>query len=370
MSEKPIDTAATEDGGTIVDSEETGRGLLTSLQPEEWRVAGITVVILAVFPWLFARAPVISDVLQGYQGLATLILIWGIFAIGFNLLLGYTGLLSFGHAAFWGGAAYAAGIFSSSVSGDPILMVLVGTGFAVLLAWLLGVLSLRRGGIYFAILTLAFAQMFFYLSSSPLADYTNGENGFTNVNVEPLFGIIHLEADLPSVLGYILGTWLYVFVAVFTVLMMLMAYRILHSPYGEVFQAIRENEQRAKFVGLNVWRYKLMSFILSGTFAGIAGSLYAIHGRYVALESLYWTTSGDIVVMTVLGGTGSLFGPLLGAGLYLYVENIVSGFSSIGPYWHLILGLVFIAVVALFPRGIWGLFADAREFVADRRGDT
>jgi len=332
----------------------------------EVRIVAGSAIILALFPFIFSRMPVVSDLLQGYQSLATLILIWGIFALGFDLLLGYTGLLSFGHAAFWGGAAYATGVFSQQVSGSPILMVAAGTLFAVLLAWFLGFLSLRRGGIYFAILTLAFAQMMFYMSSSPLAFITGGENGFTGVETGELFGMFALESELPSVLGLLLGTWLYAFVAIITVLCIAFAYRILQSPYGMVFRAIRENEQRAEFVGLNVWRYRLMSFILSGLFAGIAGSLFTIHGTYVPLSSLYWTESGEVVIMTVLGGTGSLFGPMIGAGVYLYVENIVSGghpVDFIAPFWHLILGLVFVVTIWMFPRGIWGFVRDVRDMI-------
>jgi len=331
----------------------------------EARVMAGAAILLAIFPFVFARMPVTSDFLQGYQSLATLILIWGIFALGFDLLLGYTGLLSFGHAAFWGGAAYAAGVFSQYVSGSPVLMVLAGTTFAVLLAWFLGYLSLRRGGIYFAILTLAFAQMMFYMSSSPLASITGGENGFTGVETADLFGTFALESELPLFpLEMLLGTWLYAFVAVITLLCIALGYRILNSPYGMVFRAIRENEQRAEFVGLNVWRYRLMSFIISGFFAGVAGSLFVIHGTYVPLASLYWTTSGEVVIMTVLGGTGSLFGPIVGAGLYLYVENIVSGghpVDFIAPFWHLILGLVFVVTIWVFPRGIWGFVRDIRD---------
>ncbi|WP_224447338.1 branched-chain amino acid ABC transporter permease [Haloprofundus salilacus] len=330
----------------------------------ELLVAVTAVVAVSIFPWLFADAPVISDVLGGYRGLATLMLIWAIFAIGFDLLLGYTGLLSFGHAAFWGGAAYAAGIFSAEVSSEPLLIVLAGTTFAVLFAWVLGFLSLRRGGIYFSILTLAFAQMLFYMASSPLAFLTNGENGFTSVEVGPLLGVIHLDELLVYPLDILYGEMLYVFVATFAVLALLTAYRVLNSPYGTVFRAIRENEQRAEFVGLNVWRYKLMSFVLSGAFAGVAGSLFTIHGQYVPLESLFWTESGEIVIMTVLGGVGSLFGPVLGVVVYLYVENVVSGFETIGPFWHLILGVVFVVVVAVFPRGIWGIIEDGYARVA------
>jgi branched-chain amino acid transport system permease protein len=356
-------------------------GRWEELRGNEVTVVGITAIIVAIFPWLFARAPVVSDILQGYQSLATLILIWGIFAIGFDLLLGYTGLLSFGHAAFWGGAAYAAGIVAKNVSGDPLVMILSGTLFAVLLAWGLGFLSLRRGGIYFSILTLAFAQMMYFMAASPLAFLTNGENGLTGVDVGNLFGMIHLEADIPSLGGVLLGTWLYAFVAVFFVGAVAVAYRILNSPYGMVFRAIRENEQRAEFVGLNVWRYKLMAFIISGAFAGVAGSLFTIHGAYVPLQSLYWTESGDIVVMTVLGGAGSMFGPVLGAGLYLYIENIVSTIQALtipftdivlvqdfGFYWHLLLGIVFVAVVWVVPDGLWGIIGRVRTFVSDRLG--
>jgi branched-chain amino acid transport system permease protein len=381
----------TDEVGTA-EPEERGVGDELAALYDRWRevrgrestVAALTALGVLVFPWLFVRLPPLVGVpsdMSGYYGLASLILIWGIFAVGFDLLLGYTGLLSFGHAAFWGGAAYAAGVFSAQVSGSPLLMVLAGTAVAVLLAWLIGFLSLRRGGIYFAILTLAFGQMMFYMSSSPLAFITNGENGFTNVQTGDLFGVVDLGGHPPSVLGPLFGDWLYVFVGVFTVLAVVVGYRILNSPYGLVLRAIRENERRTEFVGLNVWRYKLMAFIISGAFAGVAGSLFAIHKAYVPLESLHWSQSGEIVVMTVLGGVGSLFGPIFGAGIYLYVANIVQGMSDVvvpftdvvlvqdvGAFWHLILGAVFVAVIVLFPEGVWGGIESARDAVADRLG--
>ena len=372
---------ASEDGGTVVGSAERELFDWEEFKESELFVVGATTLFVLVFPYLFSRAPVVSGIFRGYQDLATLMLIWGIFAMGFNLLLGYTGLLSFGHAAFWGGAAYAAGVFSHTVSSSPILIIVAGTLFAALLAWILGFVSLRRGGIYFSILTLAFGQMAYYLALSPLSGITNGENGYTSVEIGQLFGAIHLEYPVPG-LEWLLGSWLYVLVGAVTVLSVAVAYRILNSPYGMVFRAIRENEQRAEFVGLNVWRYKLMAFIISGAFAGLAGSLFTIHGAYVPLQSLYWTTSGEVVIMAVLGGVGSLWGPIVGAGLYLYVENIISGIQTLtvpftgpaeyvtlvqepivllegfGAYWHLILGLMFVLVIALFPRGIWGLFED------------
>jgi len=353
---------ARTDGGTTVKNTTALRERYDALKGEESTVAVVSIIGLLAFPWLFIEAPVVSGFLKGYESLASLILIWAIFAIGFDLLLGYTGLLSFGHAAFWGTAAYASANVSAYLTGSPLVMVLLGTVIAVGLAWLLGYLTLRRGGIYFSILTLAFAQMMFYMSSSVLATYpgsktplTNGENGFTGVSLDPLLGMFELNREMPSILGEFVGTWHYGFIAVFTFLAIVIAYRILNSPYGLVFKAIRENEQRTEFVGLNVWRYKLMSFIISGTFAGVAGSLFTIHSQYVPLSSLYWTSSGEVVIMTVLGGAGSLFGPIFGAAVYLWVENIVSGMPNIGAFWHLILGLVFVVVIVLVPDGIWGL---------------
>jgi branched-chain amino acid transport system permease protein len=377
--------ATSSEGATVVDDPQAPSLVerLQQFREREATVIGLTAIGVALFPWVFARAPVISDLLLGYQNLAALMLIWAIFAIGFDLLLGYTGLLSFGHAAFWGGSAYVAGIVSLRVSSDPIVMVASGTIFAVLFAWVLGYLSLRRGGIYFSILTLAFAQMLYYMSAAPLASLTGGENGLTGIDVGPLFGSFHLESELPMLAGELLGTWMYAFVGVITVAAVGIAYRILNSPYGMVFRAIRENEQRAKFVGLNVWRYKLMAFIVSAGFAGIAGSLFTIHGSYVPLQSLFWTESGEIVIMVVLGGTASLFGPILGAGLYLYVENIVSGIQQLqipftdivllndfGTYWHLLLGLIFVIVIWTAPRGLWGGLSDLRMAIESRlRGE-
>ena len=364
MADNPSEGTSTEDRTGVVESL-LGRYAWRDGVAGEFAVVTAFAAFVAIFPWLFARSPVVSETLGGYQGLATLILIWGIFAVGFDLLLGYTGLLSFGHAVFWGGSAYAAAVFSVNVSSSPILMVVAGATVGALLAWILGFLSLRRGGIYFAVLTLAFGQMAYYLALGPFATITNGENGFTGMEVGQLLGQVYLESPLSvPALAELLGNWMYVFVGTIAVLVVWAAYRILHSPYGLVFMAIRENELRTEFVGLNVWRYKLMSFILSGTIAGIAGSLFAIHGNYVPLESLYWTTSGEIVIMTVLGGVGSLFGPIVGAGIYLYVENIVSAFPNVGSFWHLILGLLFVVVVALFPRGIWGFVEDVARGVA------
>lgn len=338
---------------------------------DEATIILFTIVGVTVFPYLFVRAPVIGDIVNGTQSLAGLILVWGIFALGFDLLLGRTGLLSFGHAALWGAGAYTAGWIVVNVTEAPLVALIAGAVVATLLSWVLGWISLRRGGIYFAILTLAFAQMIYFIALGPAAGITGGDNGLTGVTPGPLFGVFELGSELPSVAGTLLGQWIYAFIAAVLVLSVAAILRILNSPYGTVFRAIRENQQRAEFVGLNTWRYRLMAFVLSGTFAGIAGALFAIHGKYVPLSSLYWQTSGEIIIMTVLGGVGTLFGPVFGAGLYLYVEVIVGNghpFEWLIPYWHLVLGLVFVAVVVLLPEGIWGGIRNLQKWITSRLG--
>jgi len=343
-----------------------------NVKESELTVAILTLVGVFLAPAILVEIPPMLGVpssLTWYNGLVALTLIWGIFAIGYDILLGFTGLLSFGHAMFWGVGAYAVGIISAEFVQNPLVLILLGTTFAVLLAWIIGWISLRRGGIYFAILTLAFGQMMYYIFLSPLGWLTGGENGFNGVDVGALLGVIDLGASVPVIPDVFAASWGYVLIALFTVLAVVVGYRILNSPYGAVLQAIRENEQRTEFVGLNVWRYKLMGFIISGAFAGVAGSLYVIQESYVPIENtLNWVVSGDVVVITVLGGAGSLFGPLFGAGLYMYVANIVVGIPIIGEFWHMILGLVFIAVVVVMPEGIWGGISWIRKLVGGLLG--
>lgn len=363
---------STTETGTSAGRAESLYEQWAEIRGEERTVAVLAILGVLLAPFLLVTLPSelgLPSSFAWYHSLLTLTLIWAIFALGYDLLLGYTGLLSLGHAICWGTAAYAAGIFSAEISSSPLAMILVGTTMAVLMAWLIGWISLRRGGIYFAILTLAFGQMIYYVFLSPLGDVTGGENGFTGVDVGSLFGVIDLGGSIPFVPSMFIDNWMYLFVGTMAVLAIVTGYRILNSPYGVVLRAIRENEQRAEFVGLNVWRYKLMSFIISGAFAGAAGSLYTIQRSYVPIENtLKWTVSGDIVVIAVLGGIGSLFGPLFGAGLYMYIKNIISGAPVVGPFWHLILGLVFVIVIVGLPDGIWGGVTYVREKVADYLG--
>lgn len=286
-------------------------------------------VVLAVLPWFMT-------LIGGYQQLATRVLIWGIFALGFDLLVGYTGLLSFGHAAFWGTGAYVAGYCLLHYSPDVVPAILIGTAAVTVISVVLGFLTLRRTGIYFAVLTLAFAEMLYYAALSPLQKWTGGENGLTGLPSPSLAGL-SLE-----------GLNMYYMVAVIAFVAVYVARRIVRSPYGLLLHAIRSNDLRLESTGFHVWRYKMMAFVISGIYAGVAGSLYAIYETYVPTDSLYWGTSGEVVMMAVIGGLGTLFGPMFGAALVLYLENVLSAWTE---QWLLLQGLIFMAVIIFFPGG-------------------
>jgi len=333
--------------------------------------AGLAAFVLGLFVGVLS----IETSLGGYEGLASLVLAFGIAVVGFNILLGYVGLLSFGHAAFFGTSAYAAGIVASEATiqipvvnasvtmpglTSPLLMILVGIVVATILSWPIGFLSIRRSGVYFAVLTLTFGQMLYFYALAPGSWLTQGDNGFgtgsTGFSPGALFGQFSLEATSPIPAS----SWIYVLAALITLLAVALAYRIIKSPYGLIFKALGENEQRVEFVGLNVFRYKLMAFIISAAFTGAGGALFAIHETYLhPTTALFWITSGDFVIMNILGGVGTLAGPLFGALLFEYIGNVVSGASfpvigSVGSLWRLVLGGVFVIIVWLFPDGVWG----------------
>ncbi len=293
---------------------------------------GVAAAVFFALPWLM---PLIG----AYEQLATRFLIWGIFALGFDILIGFTGLLSFGHAAFWGLGAYVTGYYLLHVSNSLLIAMLLGVLVVGVIAWLLGLITLRRHGIYFAILTLAFAEMFYYLVLSPLQTWTGGDNGLTGIPSPKLLGT-PLE-----------GYGMHAFVAAWTLLAFYLARRIKSSPYGLILRGIKTNETRLSFTGVNVFRYKLMAFVISGLYAGLAGTLYAAYETYVPTESLHWTTSGEIVIMSVIGGVGTLFGPMIGAGIVLYLENVL---SAVTGQWNLILGLIFMGFVIFLPGGVVG----------------
>ncbi|MFB6195799.1 MAG: branched-chain amino acid ABC transporter permease [Haloplanus sp.] len=355
----------------------TGIGVVDRLLERDDRFIIGFIATVIVFPFLLVnvltRIGTVTGIsVGGYVGLPSLVLIFGIVVVGFDLLLGYTGLLSFGHAAFFGTAAYAAGIFSTAataflpelVAQSPLVMLGVGTLAALVIAWPIGYVSIQRSGVYFAVLTLTFGQMLYFYALGPGAWLTGGDNGLS-IDVGHLFGLLRLEGRLLDFAVLRAYTWQYVFVAVAAVVAVWVANRIINSPYGLIFKALGQNERRVSFVGLNVFRYKHMAFIISAGYAGAGGALFAIHESYIhPTTGLYWITSGDFVIMTVLGGTGTLVGPMVGALLFEYVSNVISGVSlpfvgAIGSLWRFVLGLLFVAVVWRYPQGVYGA---AREF--------
>jgi ABC-type branched-subunit amino acid transport system permease subunit len=309
-------------------------------------------VIMAVVAAVMIALPWILPYVGGYPELATRILIWGIFALGFDLLVGFTGYLSFGHAAFWGIGAYCAGFYLLHGSPNALPAILIGVAVATAVSVVLGYLTLRRYGIYFAVLTLAFAEMFYYAALAPLQDWTGGDNGLTGIPTPVLAGI-PLDGDA-----------IHYFVVVCAILAVYVARRIVRSPFGLMLRAIKSNETRLRFTGINVYRYKVAAFVISGLYAGLAGTLYAIYETYVPTESLHWVTSGEVVMMSVIGGLGTLLGPMIGAGIVLYLENVLSASTE---QWLLIQGLIFMAFVIFLPGGIAEGLQRIFAWVAKRR---
>jgi branched-chain amino acid transport system permease protein len=291
------------------------------------------IAVFTVFPFVIP-----------YEGLAAQVLTYGLFALGFNIIYGYTGLLSFGHAAFWGLGAYGTGITLAKLGIHSLWLGLgAGIGAAVLVGVVVGYLCLRRRGIYFAMLTLAFGQMIFF-AAFHLSEWTGGDDG--------LRGIPRLPLDLPG-LTIDLDTplRLYYFIMVVVTLMLLGLKRILESPFGAVLQAIRENPSRAEACGYDVRRVKLLAFTFSAFFAGVAGALEAIRLNFVPIDALYWTTSAQVVIMTLIGGAGTFFGPFIGAAVFLLLQDWL---SLVMESWSLVIGIIFIAFVLFLPKGIWG----------------
>ncbi len=292
------------------------------------------IAFFLVFPWLMP-----------YKALAINVLILGLFAVGFNIIFGYTGLLSFGHAAFYGMGAYGCGIAIARYGLPWPVALTIGILLAGLGALIIGGLSIRRRGIYFAMVTLALAQCVYYVAyqAEPL---TGGENGLRGVDVKTIsLGLIELDFLAPTVKYY--------FVLIFVALALWCLSRILESPFGAILEAIRENEARARACGIDVERSKLVAFVLSGLFCGLAGGLKAMHLSIVPTEVLHYHTSGLVVIMALLGGMGTFFGPFVGAAVFLLVEDQISLFTI---HWQFFAGALFIIFVLFFPRGIWGSF--------------
>jgi branched-chain amino acid transport system permease protein len=270
------------------------------------------------------------------------VLCFALFASALNLLLGFGGLLSFGHAAYFGSAAYVSAHAAKVWGLTPELSILLGTAAAAILGLLIGALAIRRQGIYFAMVTLAFAQMVYFFAVQ--APFTGGEDGIQAVPRGKLFGFIDLTDDL---------TFYFVVLGI-VVLGMLAIYRIIHSPFGQVLKAIRENEPRSTSLGYDVNRYKLAVFVLSATIAGLAGATKALVFQLASLTDVHWSMSGEVVLMTLLGGMGTIFGPLVGAAVIVSMQNYFAGFGA----WVTVLqGVIFVVSVLLFRKGIVGVIS-------------
>lgn len=272
------------------------------------------------------------------------VLCFALFACAFNLLLGFAGLLSFGHAAFLGTGGYVTGYLMINSGLTPELAIIMGTIAGGLLGAIFGKLAVKREGIYFAMVTLALAQLvfFFYLQ----APFTNGEDGMQGVPRGTLLGLIDLSDN--TVMYYFV---LAIFVAGFWVIN-----RTVHSPFGQILKAIRENEDRAVSLGYDVNHYKLVAFIISAALAALAGSTKSLVFNLASLTDVHWHMSGEVILMTLVGGVGTILGPVLGAGFIVSMQNYLSG-GELGNYIHIIMGVVFVICVLSFRSGIVGQFA-------------
>ena len=294
-------------------------------------------VALAVMVAVLIAAPFIS-----YPPFLMECMCFALFALAFNLLIGYVGLLSFGHALYWGWASYMSAHAAKDWGLSPELAILTGTATAAVCGIIAGSLAIRRQGIYFAMITLALAQMMYFVALR--AKFTGGEDGIQSVPRGHLIGVLSLSNDLT----------MYFFVLIIFLGGFLLIHRIIHSPFGEVLKAIRENEPRAISLGYKTDRYKLMAFVLSATLAGLAGATKALVVQIASLTDVYWPMSGEVVLMTLVGGLGTVFGPVLGAFAILSMQYKL---AWMGQWVLVIQGIIFVVCVLLFRRGIVGEIA-------------
>ena len=301
------------------------------------RANGINLALWAILVLFVLTAPAYI-----YTVFAMQLLCFALFACAFNLLLGFTGLLSFGHAAFFGAGAYLAGHAIKIWGLPPLAGILFGTAAAAVLGYVIGWLAIRRQGIYFAMITLALAQIIYFLGLQ--LPFTGGENGLQGIPRGHLFGFLDLNQPLV----------MYYFVAAIFLIGFLIIYRTIHSPFGQVLKSIRENEPRALSLGYNVARFKLIAFIISAALSGLAGATKSVVFQFASLTDLHWQTSGEVILMTLLGGLGTIFGPVVGA---LTVVSLQHELSSLGSWVQVVIGAIFIVCVLVFRRGIIGELA-------------
>ena len=307
---------------------------------------------------LLLVALIAAPLVGAYPVFVAKLLCFALFASAFNLLLGYTGLLSFGHAAFFGGAGYVAGYMMRDLNVTPELGLLAGTAAGAFIGLVVGLLAIRRQGIYFAMITLALAQMLYFFCLQ--VPFTGGEDGLQGVPRGKLFGVLDLSSDLT----------LYYVVLVIVALAFLLIVRTIHSPFGQILKAIKENEPRAISLGYDTDRFKLLAFVLSAALTGLAGSLKTLVLGFETLTDVHWSMSGSVILMTLVGGLGILSGPLLGAALVIALENKlgdignflagatgIDGFNILGESVTTVTGAIFVICVLTFRRGIMGEIA-------------
>jgi len=300
-------------------------------------------VALIFMPYIFMLIGVTFHI-------ATEILIYSIFAIGFNILLGYTGIVSFGHAAFFGVGAYILGFTQIYLTPSAWISISLGVVAAGIVSVGICYLIIKKHGIYFALLTMALGQIFYFMVYR-FTEITGGENGLSGIK-PPIVNILGIELNFAN------SVYFYYLVLLIFVIEMLIIWRFINSPFGKVIQGIKENENRMKYLGYNTQKYRVIAFVLSATFSGLAGSLYAIHLRFAFPQLLHWTTSGDVVMIALIGGLKNFFGPILGAAIFILSKDIISSFTD---RWMIIMGSIFIFFVILSPEGILGLFEKGKK---------
>ena len=292
---------------------------------------------------LFVLAMIAAPHVGAYPLFLMKVLCFALFACAFNLLIGFVGLLSFGHAMFFGFSAYVSGHAAKVWGLGMETSILLGVAVAAVLGFIAGSIAIRRQGIYFAMVTLALSQMVFFFCLQ--APFTGGEDGIQSIPRQPLFGVLDTKHELT----------MYYFVLVVFLIGFAIIYRTIHSPFGQVLKAIRENEPRAISLGYQVDRYKLLAFVLSATLAGLAGATKSQVFQLASLTDVTWQMSGEVVLMTLVGGMGTVFGPVVGAAVIISMQNYLASFGD----WVLIIqGLIFVVVVMLFRKGIVGEIAD------------
>jgi branched-chain amino acid transport system permease protein len=292
------------------------------------------------------------------------ILIWGLFGLGFDLLFGYAGLLSFGQSAFFGtGGMFAAYLLTEGNFPYVLTSIVIGSLVAGIVGYLVGLIALRRTGIYFAMITVAIAEVFFFVEFNPLSAFTGGENGLPGVPT-PSFnlGVTKLSFDTDLSMYAFLAFWYFVGLVI--------ALRIVRSPVGAIFRALRDNPLRASALGHNIHGYKLTAFVVAAAYAGFAGGLLAIMQGFMPPDAFMFDTSGQLVMQTAIGGAGTLFGPLIGAAVWLYLSDFLQNALHLGATWKLVLGIVFVLLVCFLRRGIVGAIVDLYRLAAGRRKTT